>query len=482
MPLSSGSSRVTTECLFPTCGRERPTTSIPTVKEPELAVASVKQMRDKSKAKKAVRAQGFTFLQDLEQQNTVMSKPVTTVTYDMRSFLQQCLDRYVELAPRPVTFKKVTTPFHDDKIARPTAEENELAGRLKPIASKILMKVLFAARMARFDLLRATQGLASRVTKWSHDCDVALHRLMCYVHSTLDLAMVGFVGDEPIDCKLWLFADSDHAGEHDGRSTTGCVLALVGPNTYFPLTAFSKKQTSTAMSSTEAEVVAANLATRSVGLPSSCLWQVIRNAGGTHSAKKEKKSPRAAEASIGNGCTDEAEPREWNTKDYWEFDSLKNEVVRHHVTPREHLFYPVGTTCPVELKRLAAQRYTVAKFTDGTVDFDLTWSWQEDRSRALKGPWTGKTVFRFPGTNEVDYGIEAREVRHASTDTSYIGCESPTSMSLDQGHSRSCFLKTIRQPFASWSLESRHRLGTQTRHRGLALHGCLSSSNGSTST
>ena len=163
-----------------------------------------------------------------------------------------------------MTFKKVTTPFHDDKIARPTAEENELAGRLKPIASKILMKVLFAARMARFDLLRATQGLASRVTKWSHDCDVALHRLMCYVHSTLDLAMVGFVGDEPIDCKLWLFADSDHAGEHDSRSTTGCVLALVGPNTYFPLTAFSKKQTSTAMSSTEAEVVAANLATRSV--------------------------------------------------------------------------------------------------------------------------------------------------------------------------------------------------------------------------
>ena len=94
--------------------------------------------------------------------------------------------------------------------------------------------------------------------------------------------------------------------------------------------------------------------------------------------------------------------------------------MRHHVTPREHLFYPVGTTCPVELKRLAAQRYTVAKFTDGTVDFDLTWSWQEDRSRALKGPWTGKTVFRFPGTNEVDYGIEAREVRHASTDTSTL--------------------------------------------------------------
>ena len=88
-----------------------------------------------------------------------MSKPVTTVTYDMRSFLQQCLDRYVDLAPSPVTFKKVTTPFHEDKIARPTAEENELAGRLKPIASKILMKVLFVPEwpgLTCFEQLKAS--------------------------------------------------------------------------------------------------------------------------------------------------------------------------------------------------------------------------------------------------------------------------------------------------------------------------------------
>ena len=72
--------------------------------------------------------------------------------------------------------------------------------------------------------------------------------------------MVGFVGGPPEQCKNLLFADSDHAGEHENRSTSGCLLALVGPNTFFPLTALSKKQTSTAMSSTEAEVTAANLA------------------------------------------------------------------------------------------------------------------------------------------------------------------------------------------------------------------------------
>ena len=46
--------------------------------------------------------------------------------------------------------------------------------------------------------------------------------------------MRGFIGDEIKHCKLWLFADSDHAGEHDNKSTSGGILVLVGPNTYFP--------------------------------------------------------------------------------------------------------------------------------------------------------------------------------------------------------------------------------------------------------
>ena len=85
-------------------------------------------------------------------------------------------------------YKTVSTPFHDDKI-RPVADEAESRGELQAIASRALMKVLVAVRMARYDLLRAAQGLASRATKWSHDCDVALHRLMSYIHCTLDPKM-----------------------------------------------------------------------------------------------------------------------------------------------------------------------------------------------------------------------------------------------------------------------------------------------------
>ena len=55
---------------------------------------------------------------------------------------------------------------------------------------------MFQARMAGYDLLRAVQGLASRVTKWSTDCEKALHRLMCDVDCTIHLKMSGFIGDD----------------------------------------------------------------------------------------------------------------------------------------------------------------------------------------------------------------------------------------------------------------------------------------------
>lgn len=46
-----------------------------------------------------------------------------------------------------------------------------------------------------YDLLRAPQFFASRVTKWSTDCDAKLHRLVCHIHSTLDLKVQSFVDD-----------------------------------------------------------------------------------------------------------------------------------------------------------------------------------------------------------------------------------------------------------------------------------------------
>ena len=72
-----------------------------------------------------------------------------------------------------------------------------------------------------------------------------------------------------------MFCDADWAGDADSKSTSGCMIALVGPNTYFPLNAFSKKQTSVTTSSSESEVVAANHGVRAQGMPSLSLWSFL---------------------------------------------------------------------------------------------------------------------------------------------------------------------------------------------------------------
>ena len=150
-----------------------------------------------------------------------MSSPVNVMTYDMQPFLQSCIDQYQSLAGKDAKPLKivVATPFHET----PEKGESERKGALAPIAARVLMKILFAARMARYDqLLRAVQGLAARVTKWSADCDKALHRLVCYIHSTFNYKLKAFVGDKISECHLSCFADADHAGEYDNKSTTGC--------------------------------------------------------------------------------------------------------------------------------------------------------------------------------------------------------------------------------------------------------------------
>jgi hypothetical protein len=90
--------------------------------------------------------------------------------------------------------RKVDTPFLEE--SPDSADESGNAGALQPIAARILMKILYGARMARYDLLRPCCHLATKITKWTLSCDKALHRLVCYLHSTPDVRMCGWVGDD----------------------------------------------------------------------------------------------------------------------------------------------------------------------------------------------------------------------------------------------------------------------------------------------
>ena len=93
---------------------------------------------------------------------------VKQMEYNMLPFFEQCVDSYLTLNKKDIsTLKPAKTPFLDEtKIENSPSESKE--GLLAPIACKVLMKILYGASLARFDLLRPIAALASKVTKW--DC------------------------------------------------------------------------------------------------------------------------------------------------------------------------------------------------------------------------------------------------------------------------------------------------------------------------
>ena len=214
---------------------------------------------------------------------TVAGKKVRVMEYDVCDFMRQCVTAYKDVAGDPnMKMREVATPFlpspegGGDAYLGPENPSDDQKGALASKASSILMKVLYGARAARWDLLKIVQVLATRVTKWTVECDRALHRLMCYINCTSEYTLRGYVGDNSASWRLRLFADADFAGERPGyKSTSGAFLVLASQYTNFPISAKCAKQTSVSHSTPEAEIVSAAAALRLAGLPTLDLFETV---------------------------------------------------------------------------------------------------------------------------------------------------------------------------------------------------------------
>ena len=83
--------------------------------------------------------------------------------------------------------RTVETPFLDESKSEfdenPEVKEDGTTVETKPgvlgdIACAVLMKVLYGARMARYDLIRAVAALASRIATWIYLCNKKILRLI----------------------------------------------------------------------------------------------------------------------------------------------------------------------------------------------------------------------------------------------------------------------------------------------------------------
>ena len=64
-------------------------------------------------------------------------------------------------------------------------------------ASKILMKILWGARLSRPDLMKGISDLTRKITTWSRADDRKLFRLMCYLKGTTNCVLEGYIHDKP---------------------------------------------------------------------------------------------------------------------------------------------------------------------------------------------------------------------------------------------------------------------------------------------
>ena len=202
--------------------------------------------------------------------------------------VQQKRQRIIQLGLRHATTRVIDARGVDTLCAHPrlippppipkgpTEEEVTEANRgaLAPQAASILMKLLYAARIWRFDLL--CSNLARKITKWTKKEDALLHHLMAYVHQSKHHLMIGWVGDSMGDSSIGLFADADYAGCGESlKSTSGAHLHIQGPRTRFPLAGLSKRQGCLSHSTPEAEIVASDFAMTRLRLPAITLWQQL---------------------------------------------------------------------------------------------------------------------------------------------------------------------------------------------------------------
>ena len=196
----------------------------------------------------------------------------------MDNYAQQALDMYHKVPNAPPLRGNVHYPWYeptqseiDDSIDKP---QKTVFGHC---AASLLMKLLYAARMVRLDICYAINSLSRYVTRWNSVCDKQLSHLFAYFNLTKSSKLNATIDNTELDAvELHAYPDADLAGTYDStRATSGGFVHLSGLNAFFQLDWFSKRQTATAHSTTEAELISASKMLRDSLVPLMGLWSVM---------------------------------------------------------------------------------------------------------------------------------------------------------------------------------------------------------------
>jgi len=177
-----------------------------------------------------------------------------TITLSQETYIKNLLERFRMEDATPASTPMVPNTHLGATCSDPDADRPaESSARYMELVGSLL----YASNTCRPDIAFAVSQLARFMTKpKQHHWTAAVHVLR-YLKGTINLGIVFDGKTQQKANTIYGFADSDWAGEKDGaKSTSGYVFMLNGGAVSWA----SKKQTVTAQSTTEAELISASAA------------------------------------------------------------------------------------------------------------------------------------------------------------------------------------------------------------------------------
>jgi hypothetical protein len=199
-------------------------------------------------------------MHDIHQKNEA-NHQTTIITFDMSHFLQSAVVNFnnvcAKIGTNKLCEKYVPTPYVPAIMPAQLDELLAKPGVFAEHAASLVMKLMYAARMALPNLIVAVGRLASELSRWTAESDRKLRRLYSYVHNHYDMKLTGTLSTRDIDAvTIIAWPDADlNSDSNTSRSHSGCWIELAANGRSFPLTWFSKRQDSTATHTCEAETV-----------------------------------------------------------------------------------------------------------------------------------------------------------------------------------------------------------------------------------
>ena len=100
---------------------------------------------------------------------------MTTTTFSMDAYCRDACNQFIE--ETGIRLGKARSPYAPDLDREQLEKLEEAPGKWGDLAAHFLMKLLYAARMCRPDLITAITKLASRIARWNGDCDRRITRV-----------------------------------------------------------------------------------------------------------------------------------------------------------------------------------------------------------------------------------------------------------------------------------------------------------------